>query len=112
MAQCHNLPGQFPLHGFRTISREAGGHQGRSGPLDDQTNKDPRTENPPSIPPPKPAEAPSATPVSTPAPAADSSVEDRLRRMEEAYRRIEEANQKIQGQYDGLLKKYDELKTS
>ncbi len=31
--------------------------------------------------------------------------------MEDAYRRIEEANKKIQGQYDGLLKKYDELKT-
>ena len=29
--------------------------------------------------------------------------------MEEAYRRIEEANKKIQGQYDGLLKKYEEL---
>ena len=31
--------------------------------------------------------------------------------MEEAYRRIEEANRKIQKQYDGLLQKYDELKS-
>ncbi len=29
--------------------------------------------------------------------------------MEEAYRRIEDANRRIQGQYDGLLKKYEEL---
>ena len=61
---------------------------------------------------PKPATAPLPKPATTP-PAAmpDSSVEDRLRRMEEAYRRIDEANKKIQGQYDGLLKKYDELKS-
>ncbi len=38
-------------------------------------------------------------------------MEARLRRMEEAYRSIEEANKRIQGQYDGLLKKYDELKS-
>ena len=64
-----------------------------------------------TIPPPKPATAFTSKPSSKAPAAADSSVEDRLRRMEEAYRRIEEANQKILGQYDGLLKKYDELKT-
>jgi phosphate-selective porin OprO and OprP len=46
--------------------------------------------------------------ASTTAPSG-SSLEDRLRRMEEAYRRMEEANKKIQGQYDGLLKKYEDL---
>ena len=55
-----------------------------------------------------PAPKPAASPVPKPA-TPDSSMEDRLRRMEEAYRRIEEANKKIQGQYDGLLKKYEEL---
>ena len=64
---------------------------------------------PASTPPaPQPATPPVPKPV-TPLPATpDSSMEDRLRRMEEAYRRIEEANKKIQGQYDGLLKKYEE----
>jgi phosphate-selective porin OprO/OprP len=68
---------------------------GQSGSTSDASKPDPSPS------PLKPAAAPPAAP--------GSSVEDRLRRMEEAYRRIEEANKKIQGQYDGLLKKYDEL---
>jgi len=68
---------------------------GQSSSTSDATKPDPSPS------PVKPAAAPPAAP--------GSSVEDRLRRMEEAYRRIEEANKKIQGQYDGLLKKYDEL---
>ncbi len=84
-------------------------------PVDSEISKSgstPSVPKPAVAPLPKPATAPLPKPASTP-PAAtpDSSVEDRLRRMEEAYRRIEEANKKIQGQYDGLLKKYDELKS-
>ena len=58
---------------------------------------------------PKPANPPMPKPAIPPPTTPESSMEDRLRRMEEAYRRIEEANKKIQGQYDGLLKKYEEL---
>ena len=80
----------------------------------------PSAPKPESVPGPKTTRASLGKPAtiadSKPAPSppvtmTDSSVEDRLRRMEDAYRRIEEANKKIQGQYDGLLKKYDELKT-
>ena len=83
-----------------------------------QSPASPDASKPASTPPvPKPATSPAPKPDAFPVPkpatrlpvTPDSSMEDRLRRMEEAYRRIEEANKKIQGQYDGLLKKYDEL---
>ncbi len=75
-------------------------------PGDSQTSKPAAA---PSVP--KPATVPLPKSATTPpAPTPESSVEDRLRRMEEAYRRIEEANKRIQKQYDGLLQRYDELK--
>jgi hypothetical protein len=46
---------------------------------------------------------------SKPASPADVTVEERLRRMEEAYLRMERSNQRIQSQYDTLLRKYEDL---
>ena len=52
---------------------------------------------------------PGGEPRAAPPAPADVSMDDRLRRMEEAYLRMEENSRRIQSQYDTLLKKYDDL---
>ncbi|HZW33504.1 MAG TPA: porin, partial [Isosphaeraceae bacterium] len=46
---------------------------------------------------------------SKPKPTAEITLEERLRRMEEAYLRMEQSNRQMQAQYGALLKKYDDL---
>src|SRR5262249_18256391 len=43
--------------------------------------------------------------------SSGDSMEERLRRMEDAYLRMERSNQRIQAQYDVLLRKYEDLST-
>ena len=66
----------------------------------------------PAVEPPKIARA--ATPAGSPNPASSTevSVDERLRRMEEAYLRMEESNRRIQEQYGSLLRQYQDLSKS
>ncbi len=54
-------------------------------------------------------QAQSASTASKPGVSAETGLEDRLRRMEEAYLRMEQNHRQIQSQYNTLLHKYDDL---